>query len=377
MSRISFLTELEFVLMKIAQVCPRYYPHIGGVETHVREISEGLVKRGFEVDVLTTGSSSESEEVIDGVVVRRFESRSPNEAYYFSNKLKEYLANNAKNYSIVHAHSYHALPALYAMQAKDSNMLVFTPHYLGGGQSFFRGMLHFPYRFVAGRIFDKAERVICVSEYEKELVLKGFRVDDEKVLVIPNGVDREELSKFKWSPSSSRLKITYSGRLEKRQKKVDKLIRSFGLLVREYGVDADFVVIGRGPYEREMSKLIEDLGLQNRIFLKSWLPRDQYLEELASSNVFVMPSECECYCITAAEAITMGVPTVVADSAALHSYAQAGLALGIDTPVTEEKIARAVNEALTMPSTRKPLGSFDGFLSWEEVVDQLVEKVYR
>ncbi len=43
--------------MKIAQVCPRYYPYIGGVETHVQEISQRLVKRGFEVDVVCTDTT--------------------------------------------------------------------------------------------------------------------------------------------------------------------------------------------------------------------------------------------------------------------------------------------------------------------------------
>ena len=30
------------VSLQIAQVCPRYYPYIGGVETHVKKISEKL-----------------------------------------------------------------------------------------------------------------------------------------------------------------------------------------------------------------------------------------------------------------------------------------------------------------------------------------------
>jgi len=31
--------------LKIAQVCPRYHPDVGGVETHVKAISERMVKR--------------------------------------------------------------------------------------------------------------------------------------------------------------------------------------------------------------------------------------------------------------------------------------------------------------------------------------------
>jgi len=38
--------------VKIAQVCPRFYPDIGGVETHVYEISRRLAKE-FEVEMRT------------------------------------------------------------------------------------------------------------------------------------------------------------------------------------------------------------------------------------------------------------------------------------------------------------------------------------
>lgn len=43
--------------MKIAQVCHRYYPYIGGVETRVEEISKRLVRKGFDVEVLTNDPS--------------------------------------------------------------------------------------------------------------------------------------------------------------------------------------------------------------------------------------------------------------------------------------------------------------------------------
>jgi 1,2-diacylglycerol 3-alpha-glucosyltransferase len=44
-------------LLKIAQVCPRYFPYIGGVETNVKEISERLVLENHDVEVITTDPS--------------------------------------------------------------------------------------------------------------------------------------------------------------------------------------------------------------------------------------------------------------------------------------------------------------------------------
>lgn len=43
--------------IKVAQVCPRYYPYIGGVETHVESISERLAGQGLDVEILTTDPS--------------------------------------------------------------------------------------------------------------------------------------------------------------------------------------------------------------------------------------------------------------------------------------------------------------------------------
>ena len=89
--------------MKIAQVCPRYHPYIGGVETHVKEVSERLAKRGHEVEVLTTDPRGDlpKQEIIDGVIVRRFKSWAPGEAYYFSGALKRYLTENSRSYDVV------------------------------------------------------------------------------------------------------------------------------------------------------------------------------------------------------------------------------------------------------------------------------------
>lgn len=128
--------------MKIIQVCPRYYPDIGGVETHVKEISERLVKRGFEVEVVTTDPSGKlsKDDEINGVEVRRFRSLAPYDAYFFAPQIYFYLKK--ANCDLIHAHSYHALPAFFAALAKRDRTFVFTSHYHGKGHTVLRNILH-------------------------------------------------------------------------------------------------------------------------------------------------------------------------------------------------------------------------------------------
>jgi glycosyltransferase involved in cell wall biosynthesis len=71
--------------MRVLFVAPNYYPHIGGVEKHIRELSSELMKDGHQVTVLTVKSdpSYKDQEVMDNVAVFRLR-RSANP---FLNKL--------------------------------------------------------------------------------------------------------------------------------------------------------------------------------------------------------------------------------------------------------------------------------------------------
>lgn len=143
--------------MRIAQVSPRFYPYVGGIETHVREISRRLIREGIEVEVLTTDPSGELEktQILDGVLIRRFRSFAPGEAYFLSCNLEQYLRKHSDSYDIVHAHSYSAFPSAHAARTKTQNKFVFTPHYHETGHTFLRRLLHVPYRFLGGQIFRK------------------------------------------------------------------------------------------------------------------------------------------------------------------------------------------------------------------------------
>jgi len=334
--------------MRIAQVCHRYKPILGGVSTYVSQISESLAGR-HEIVVLTTDPSGQlpKEETMNGVSVRRFRSYAPSGAYYYSEGLRKYLTRHSDEFDLVHAHNYHAFPALYAGLAKRSNPLVFTPHYFGRGVTAFRNVLHVPYRQIAKRvIFGRCDKVICVSEYEMKLVVRDFGVDQKKVTVMPIGVNLGQLAGLKRTSNQLRRRIMFGGRLVP-PKNLDKLIDSMRILLDEHGVDVELKIIGSGCMKEKLERLIKKRMLENRVTICRPLPRKEYLVEVGSSDVFVMPSEYECYGIAAAEAIAIGVPTVVSDSTALREFVGPGLAIGISLPVTPRSIATSIYRALS------------------------------
>lgn len=344
--------------MRIAQVCPRYSPYIGGVETHVEELSKRLVRMGHEVTVISTDPSGRlpKSETIDGVSILRFPAFAPGDAYYLSMGLRSYM-KKAK-FDVVHAHGYHAFPALFAASS-NTPKFIFTPHYHGRGHTPLRNLLLKPYANLGKRIFERADRVICVSEFEKSLVCRDFDCGG-KAVVIPNGVNKAEFKGPEPFPKGLKV-ILYVGRLEE-YKGVQYAIRAM-----PYLPFYRLLIIGKGPYEEVLVSEAVKAGVKDKVGFMAGQSRADLLRWYATADVFVMLSTAEAYGITVAEALTAGVPCIVANGSALTEFV-GDSCKGVDVPIAGEKLAEYVTAARFNEMPRN-------VLDWDEVVERVL-KVY-
>ena len=174
--------------MRIVQVCPKYYPALGGVEEVVKQYSERLVKRGYEVHVYSTDGQllPPWKESINGVQIHR----SIKIPYLILKSLSPVpllplkLALAKADVFHLHANKYFCTDASALVAKLRRKPFVFQPH-AGTFGSRLVGQLH---NKTVGRLALSADVVICVSEYEKRLIEKsGVRV--RRFEVLPNGVD--------------------------------------------------------------------------------------------------------------------------------------------------------------------------------------------
>jgi glycosyltransferase involved in cell wall biosynthesis len=345
----------------IAQVCPRYHPYQGGIETVVREISERLARDGYQVEVLTTDPSDSlpKTELINGVTVRRFWSVAPSDAYYFSPALRRYLRKNSSPYDVIHAHGYHAFPALIAYQARTRGRFVFSPHYHESGHTLLRSMLHVPYSRIARRMVSGADQIVCVSNYERRLLERNFSVDDSKLTVIPNGVNLEEFNPKRTSDSHKT--VLYVGRLEK-YKGLEYLLQALPRLDRQVRLE----VVGQGPYIQPLVQLAKRLRVEDRVEFFGVLSRPQLLERYSEADVFVSLSTHEAFGITVAEALASGTPCIVARASGLQEFIDGRNCFGIEVPIDTEALAELIKKVMLVRISPLRLST------WDDVVDRLV-----
>ncbi len=94
-------------------------------------------------------------------------------------------------------------------------------------------------------------------------------------------------------------------------------------------------------------------------------PRDELLRWYATADVFVMLSKFEAYGITVAEALTAGVPCIVASGSALSEFVGDSCKV-VDLPIEAEKLAEYIHNAQFN-------GAPPNVLDWDEVAKRVLE----
>src|SRR5437899_9775196 len=131
----------------ITYVSPRYPPYIGGVETHVSELTARASARFRRVSVVTTdpsGGLPSTQNLGNGLTIFRVRSFAPGENYHFPTSASLIKTLRSCPSPVPHLHSlYHVpgpLPAI--LDSNRSGSILFTPH-RPAASSFHLGKLFF------------------------------------------------------------------------------------------------------------------------------------------------------------------------------------------------------------------------------------------
>jgi glycosyltransferase involved in cell wall biosynthesis len=346
--------------MRVAHVVASYHPRIGGVETHVRRIAEACAVAGDEVTVLThaTGTAPAVEDV-GAVRVLRFPETVRSARYPLSLPLFRYLAGQAAEFEVVHAHSYHTLVGQAA--ARSGLPFVFTPHYHGTGHTRAAALMHRFYRLAGLWVLTNADAVVCVSQAERAALVGDFPAIARKIRVIPNGTDPRTPAAGRRPPGGPPVLLTV-GRLE-RYKNVDLIIRAFGGLRSE----AELIVVGDGPDRARLERLA---GAAGRVRFAGRVSDAELDDLLARADVVTSASDHEAFGLVVADGLTAGARVVASAIPAHHEIgrlASAAAPIAFVDPRDTGEFTAALAAALT---AGKATAGRSWLPSWSEVAGQ-------
>lgn len=172
------------------------------------------------------------------------------------------------------------------------------------------------YKALIKLFFNRAKKIICVSKTSAKDLADNFKIKENKMGVIYNPLNIDEIKKLASEPLDSMHLEIFSkptiiniGRIT-RQKNQQRLIRSFGE-IKKFEKEAQLVILGTGELEPKLKKMAEDLGLQDSVHFLGW--QKNPFKFLAKSRAFVLSSLWEGLPYVILEAMALGLPVISVD----------------------------------------------------------------
>jgi glycosyltransferase involved in cell wall biosynthesis len=338
--------------LRVLVVTARFSPDLGGTETHVHEVTRRMAKRGdLDLTVLTTDRSGSLpvREEVDGFRVLRCRSYPRDRDYYFAPSLYGLVCDG--RYDVIHCQGIHtAVPIIAMIAAIKARVPYVVTFHTGGHSSGFRRQIRNTQWHVLGPLLRHATTLVTVSRFEQQIFQKACRLEASRFRLVQNG------GLLTSAARTTRIegRIVSSGRLEQ-YKGHQRVIEALPI-VQQSVPDATLHILGSGPYEARLRKLVETLGLTSSVTIEYIAPdeRQRMADSLAQAAVFAVLSEYEAHPVAVVEALTLGIPTVGLDTAGTADLVEDGLVEGVPHGASSTMIARTLIAALKRRDLRPP-----------------------
>lgn len=211
-------------------------------------------------------------------------------------------------FDVIHAHDWLTYPAGIAAREVSGKPLIIHVH----ATEFDRSGEH-----INQAVYDverqgmlKADRIITVSNYTRDIVINKYGIDGDKVFTIHNGVEPiQNIEHIKMEKSFDHKTVTFLGRITF-QKGPDYFVEAaYKVLQKDSNVH--FVMAGSGDMLERIIKRVAQLRIGDKFHFTGFLKGNDVYTMYAMSDVYVMPSVSEPFGITPLEAMQSEVPVII------------------------------------------------------------------
>ncbi|MYY11539.1 glycosyltransferase [Streptomyces sp. SID4919] len=299
--------------MRIGIVCPYSWDVPGGVQFHIRDLAEHLIRLGHEVSVLAPSdddtplppyvvSAGRAVPVpYNGSVARL------NFGFLSAARVRRWLHDGT--FDVIHIHE-PAAPSLALLTCWAAQGPIVATFHTSNPRS--RAMIA-AYSILQAAL-EKISARIAVSEYARRTLVEHLGGD---AVVIPNGVDVDFFAHAEPRPEWQGGTIGFIGRIDEPRKGLPVLMKALPRILAERP-GTRLLVAGRGDAEDALAPLPAEL--RSRVEFLGMISDEDKARLLRSVDLYVAPNTGgESFGIILVEAMSAGAPVLAAD---LDAFAQ-------------------------------------------------------
>jgi len=199
----------------------------------------------------------------------------------------------------------------------------------------------------------EARILVATTKFAQRLYEKY--ADEDKIVVIPFGIDANSVRVKDYNYGRGKVSIMYAGLLIYR-KGVHYLLKAFAEIAKRYK-NVELHIYGSGPQEYYLKELALSLGIPGKVKFHGLIPRERLLKEYSKHDIYAHPSLSESFGLAILEAMASGLPVVAFNIPNVNEIVEHGkvglLARQRDPNDLSRKLALLIEDE----KLRKTLGS--------------------
>jgi glycosyltransferase involved in cell wall biosynthesis len=144
--------------------------------------------------------------------------------------------------------------------------------------------------------YNISNKIITVTQGIKDEIMKLYKIPDEKIVVINNGVNTNIFYPFDQNEAQTRLKLEHSkdyicfvGNLAPWQG-IEYLIRASPIVLKKHP-KASFLIVGDGVLKNELVQLTNELGVSDKLIFTGNVPYNMVPVYINAADICVVPKK--------------------------------------------------------------------------------------
>ena len=242
------------------------------------------------------------------------------------------------------------------------------------------------YNYFMARFFEKAERMVTVSEYSKSDLVKHYDIDPSKIDIAFNAGDEmfipiseNEQTDVRHQFSKGDPYFLYVGSVHPR-KNIVRLLKAFNIFKEKTANKAKLLVVGRMAWQTgEVHETLQQLSHKDHIIFLDYLGGNDLARVMAAAHALVYVSILEGFGIPILEAMHAEVPVITSNVSSMPEVA--GNAALLADPFSVSSIAERLSELWQNDELRTKLIEAGKLqrqqFSWESTAEKLWSSIEK
>ena len=375
--------------MKILAIIFHFPPMSGGGVVVAVDIVNNFAKLGHEVTVITPNiewSGPRFEPKLDpSIEIIRVDTPSKSKIKIAARRCKKNLQKmgeeigNKKQFDFVFTifHPFHLAPSAAVSCAKKLNIpsIVKIDDAIYEKSTGIKSLQRKIEKVMNTKTLQNSSKILVVNEETKKIVEDYYHITNEKIILVPNGVD---VTLFKGTKTYDKKIILFSGVMY-HHRGIDTLLEAAPKVIENIP-EVKFVLLGNGPEIEKLKNIVNEKNISDNVIFKGWIDREQIPQELKNATVGIGPLKLTTVTknalpIKVLEYMASGLP-IIAKKGTLPrdilENGENGFIIDNDEQLAEKLILLLNDLKLNKQMSNKSIKMIEEF-SWEKIVQTIIK----